>query len=102
MKYNFYNNNEIINILGEKLQAYRISKNISQKELAEKSGINRVSISKIENGSPTSISTLIEIMRALDILDNIDLLFPAVVKSPKEILKEEQKAKKRVRNGNKS
>lgn len=97
MKYDFYNNNEVLELIGKKLQEYRVSKNISQKQLAEITGVSRSRISDIENGSPSSLVSLIEIMRALKILDNIELLIPAVVKSPREILKETLKKRKRAR-----
>lgn len=97
MKYDFYNNNEILELIGKKLQEYRVSKNISQKQLAEITGVSRSRISDIENGSPSSLVSLIEIMRALKILDNIELLIPSVVKSPREILKETLKKRKRAR-----
>jgi len=97
MKYDFYNNNEILELIGKKLQEYRVSKNISQKQLAEITGVSRSRISDIENGSPSSLVSLIEIMRALKILDNIELLIPSVVKSPREVLKETLKKRKRAR-----
>ena len=97
MKYDFYNNNEILELIGKKLQEYRVSKNISQKQLSEITGVSRSRISDIENGSPSSLVSLIEIMRALKILDNIELLIPAVVKSPREVLKETLKKRKRAR-----
>ena len=97
MKYDFYNNNEILELIGKKLQEYRVSKNISQKQLAEITGVSRSRISDIENGSPSSLVSLIEIMRALKILDNIELLVPSVVKSPREVLKETLKKRKRAR-----
>lgn len=97
MKYDFYNNNEILELIGKKLQEYRVSKNISQKQLAEITGVSRSRISDIENGSPSSMVSLIEIMRALKILDNIEHLIPAVVKSPREVLKETLKKRKRAR-----
>lgn len=97
MKYDFYNNNEILELIGKKLQEYRVSKNISQKQLAEITGVSRSRISDIENGSPSSLVSLIEIMRALKILDNMELLIPSVVKSPREVLKETLKKRKRAR-----
>lgn len=97
MKYEFYNNNEILELIGKKLQEYRVSKNISQKQLSEITGVSRSRISDIENGSPSSMVSLIEIMRALKILDNIELLIPSVVKSPREVLKETLKKRKRAR-----
>lgn len=97
MKYDFYNNNEIFELIGKKLQEYRVSKNISQKQLSKITGVSRSRISDIENGSPSSLVSLIEIMRALKILDNIELLIPSVVKSPREVLKETLKKRKRAR-----
>ena len=102
MKYGFYNNNEIIELLGKRLKEYRLAKNLSQQELAELTGLNRVRISRIENGSAFSITSLIELMRALGILDNIEKLIPLKVKSPRELLKEETKKRKRASHGRKN
>jgi len=53
--------------LGEKIKTLRKEKNISQEELAKKSGISRATLSKLENGSLTkvSIATLDRILGVL-------------------------------------
>jgi len=42
--------------LGEKIKTLRKEKNLSQIELAKKSGISRATLSKLENGNLTKIS----------------------------------------------
>ena len=42
--------------LGEKIKTLRKEKNLSQEELAKKSGISRATLSKLENGNLTKIS----------------------------------------------
>lgn len=94
------NNNEILQYLGSRIKQLRLRNNITQSKLAEKTGLNRVTISEIENGAPTSLTSLIEIMRALGIIDNLENLIPIPPKSPFDALKEEEKKRKRARNEN--
>lgn len=80
----FIDNESYLKNIGKRIALARIEKNITQSDLAKKSNIHRVTISEIENGSPTSILTLLNILRSLDLLDVLnDLInFP---KSYKEI-----------------
>lgn len=60
--------------MGYKIKELREQKNMTQEELAEKSGVSRTIISFLENGSPNTTSkTLVNIARALDV--TIDQLF---------------------------
>jgi len=51
------------------LQAIRKAANLTQDELAEKSGIGRVTISRIESGEQkeTTSGTLVKLAQALDV-----------------------------------
>lgn len=60
--------------MGYKIREIREAKNMTQEELAEKSGISRGTISALENGSErnTTSKTLLKIARALETtVDNI-------------------------------
>lgn len=57
---------KIIIELGKQLKQMRLNRNISQSQLAEDSGIDRVTISKIENGRPASLMSWIQLTRAFD------------------------------------
>ena len=54
--------------MGNKLREYRIKKGLSQEELAQKSGISRVTISNIETGSQVIIksATMEKLAEALE------------------------------------
>lgn len=54
--------------IGENLRVRRIAKGYTQEELSKKSGVSRVTISKLENGSQsvTTNTTLILLSKALD------------------------------------
>ncbi|MEZ4916124.1 MAG: helix-turn-helix transcriptional regulator [Chitinophagales bacterium] len=67
--------NYIIQELGGRIKSLRKEKGLSQTALMELTGLNRISISKMENGENFTIHSLIKVMRALNCLDDIDLLF---------------------------
>ena len=61
--------------IGQKVKRLRIAANLSQKVLAERSGVSAFSISQIENGSNPSLLTLLMILRALNALNMLYLFF---------------------------
>jgi transcriptional regulator with XRE-family HTH domain len=88
-------NNRIELEIGKRLKSHRLKKNITQLELANKTGLSRVSISKIERGKGSTLSSLIEILRMLDLLQNIEHLIPEIEISPIELIR--LKNEKRIR-----
>ena len=68
---------EIIdNELRTKLKLYRIYYPMTQKELAEKSGVSERSISRFENGEDISLSKFEKLLIALGLGDNMSILIP--------------------------
>ena len=88
-------NGRIEILLGERIKSLRLAYNITQDDLAKRTGISRVSISKIERGKGANLSSLIEIMRGLRILENIEQLIPEQEISPIEMIKLKNKTKKK-------
>lgn len=88
-------NARIETIVGERLKNLRLEYNITQNDLAKKTGLSRVSISKIERGKGVNLSSLIEIMRGLRVLENINYLIPEQEISPIEIIRLKNKTKKK-------
>jgi transcriptional regulator with XRE-family HTH domain len=88
-------NTRIETIIGERLKKQRLEYNITQNDLAKKTGISRVSISKIERGMGANLSSLIELMRGLRLLENIEQLIPEQEISPIELIKLKNKTKKK-------
>ena len=87
----------ILNKLGKRLKAYRISRGLKQQELASESGVGVSTIAKIECGQSVSLSLLISVIRTLGLLENLELLVPEQKPSPMELLKLQGKQVKRVR-----
>ena len=89
---------ELIGLLGERFRDYRIRYNLTQKDVAEQSGITVNTIHKFETGNAGNISlrTFLLLMKAIRRLDGIDDILPDVPLSP-YLIKEEKKAQ-RVRH----
>lgn len=99
MKYDLLLNKEILVDLGGKLKQHRLNQNLTAKELAEKAGVSLRTITGFERGEKNiSLLNLIEILRALRLVDNLRILIPEIPKiSPLEIMELEKKKRKRVR-----
>ena len=87
---------EIVMIICQALKQMRINKNISQQEIAERSGLDRTTISRMESGKSVSLLTLVQILRALDMLEVINVFKAYHIESPIKRLKEEEKKRKRA------
>ena len=72
----------IVQAIGAKIKEARIEQDITQKELSKMAGVSMFSISSIENGNNTSILTLVQILRALNRFDFLDLFFKEKEISP--------------------
>lgn len=97
MDWNSLSNTEVIMEMGSRIRFNRISKKLTQKQLAEKAGVSIFSVAKLERGESVSISIWIAILRAIRLLDNLELLFPEEFLSPLAVLKQTKKVEKRVR-----
>lgn len=73
--------------LGHRLKQRRLELNLSQAEVAEKSGLGRRTITAIENGEGSTMGTLIALLRALQALHHLDQFLPDPGPSPLMLLK---------------
>jgi transcriptional regulator with XRE-family HTH domain len=58
----------IVEQIGRYIKQKRLDLNKTQKQLAEDSGLNSWTISKVENGEAINLTSLIQLLRALDAL----------------------------------
>lgn len=56
----------IIKAIGKFIRHHRLEQNLSQKDLADKAGINRTTLSDLELGRRCQLLTLIQVLRTLD------------------------------------
>lgn len=89
----------IVAHIGSFIKHTRGQQNKTQAQLAEMSGLNRWTLSQIENGESITLSSLIQILRALDCLYVLDVFNYTEEISPIEYAKlKKQQTKERVRN----
>ena len=88
---------EILKELGARLRAYRLQKNLSQRELAVRAGVNRTTIRDAELGKDFQLSTLVKLLRALGRLGDLDAFIPAPSVSPIQLMKRQGKLRQRAR-----
>jgi transcriptional regulator with XRE-family HTH domain len=74
-------------MLGERLRALRLSRNFSQRELADKAGVSLRAWHNLEAGAGSTIETFLRGLKALDAVDTIDALVPQSRVSPLALLK---------------
>jgi putative transcriptional regulator len=88
---------DIESALGERLEALRLSKNINQSTLAAEAGVSRRTITRLENGEGISLDTLIRVMRALGVVERLDILLPDPDVRPVERVRLKGRERKRAR-----
>ena len=88
-------NQAILLEIGQRIRDIRIRKNIQQKELAIGSGVGLSTVIRLEKGDGIAVEKLIRILRFMDMLENLELLFPKPSISP--ILMRKLQGKKRIR-----
>jgi transcriptional regulator with XRE-family HTH domain len=87
---------EIMTELGKRLKRCRIDSGLSQTELSERTGISVKTIANMEEGMQSNSLTLIRVLRALKLLDNLEVLAPCQDNRPIDYYRYNQKAPERV------
>ena len=97
-----YSTPELVRLLGSRFKEYRMRCNLTQKEVAEQSGIGLTTIHKFENGTANSLSlsTFILLLRVIGQVNALDDVLPELPESPYLVRREEKKAQ-RIRHTNK-
>lgn len=88
----------ILQKIGRRIRDYRIRMEMTQNELAEKSGVSMGTIVRVEQGNPISTLLLISILRTMGLLENLDVLLPELSISPLQMRKMQGKKVQRIRH----
>lgn len=88
---------QLVKLIGSKLKAVRLKRNITQQSLAEASSISLSSLKKIENGEIGTFDSLLRVLRTLEMLESIAPLFEEEQMSPSEYYEMVNKTKKHTR-----
>jgi len=71
-----------LEVLGQRLRDVRLERNLSQAQLAQDAGIGRFTLQRMEAGESASLINFVRVLRALELLDDLDRLLPAATPSP--------------------
>ena len=93
---NIHRDDAILAELGSRLTQYRIRLNLSQAELAEKAGVGKRTLERLEAGETTQTRTLFRVLRELELLTQLDALLPEPTPGPRDIVEHPRTLRQRV------
>ena len=90
---------ELVKLLGARFKDYRLRSQMTQKDVAEQSGITVNTIHKFENGitGNMSLGTFLSLMKAIGQIDALDDMMPELPESA-YLIRDNQKKVQRIRH----
>jgi putative transcriptional regulator len=67
---------QLVSDLGQRIARIRLAHNISQEDLATRSGITRRTLSRLETGHGASLETWVRVLRGLGLEDHLQACLP--------------------------
>jgi len=84
--------------LGHRLERHRVERNRTQAELAEQAGIGRATLQRIERGDSVQMTSIVKLMRALELLSALDAAVPESIAFPiAELERQQRRSRRRAR-----
>lgn len=89
---------ELVRLLGSRFKEYRMRANLTQKDIADQSGLTVTTIHKYESGSAGNISlgTFLLLLKSIGQIEMLDEVLPDLPESP--YLYKEEKKVQRIRH----
>ncbi len=72
--------------LGKRIQDNRIAMNLTQAQMADRSGVALRTVARIENGESVKVESVLNILRVLGVLGNLNEMIQEQVLAPTEII----------------
>jgi len=85
----------VLQELGRRLTRHRIDQQLTQSALAKEAGISKRTVERIEAGASAQVSSLVRVLRVLDLLPGLEALAPDPGIRPMDLL--QRKGRYRVR-----
>ena len=92
----------VLEELAQRLLHQRVALNLTQEEAAESSGLGKRTLERIESGEDFRVSSLIKLLKTLNMLEALDELIPPEQSSPIQLLEMKKRRKKRASTARKS
>ncbi|PIQ37337.1 MAG: transcriptional regulator [Lysobacterales bacterium CG17_big_fil_post_rev_8_21_14_2_50_64_11] len=91
----------VLTLLGERLLAIRLARNLTQAELAEQAGVSKRTLERMESGAvATGLPSFVRVCRVLGLLERFELLVPEPAPSPMAQLKRQGRPRQRASGAN--
>jgi putative transcriptional regulator len=85
--------------LGSRLERHRLERNWTQAELAAEAGVGQATVQRAERGQSVQMTSMIKLLRALELLAGLDLAIPESIDLPIARLEREQRGRRRRARG---
>jgi transcriptional regulator with XRE-family HTH domain len=86
----------IASSLCKRLEEIRLSKNISQAQLARQAGVSRSTMTRIADGKSISLDSFVRVIKALGLTDHLSALLPDHTVRPVELVSHEGRHRQRA------
>lgn len=87
----------LLGLIGERLAALRLARNLTQQQLAQEAGLGLRTVQRLELGlAATQLSGFARVCRVLGLIERFDLLIPEQAASPMEQLKSQGRKRQRA------
>lgn len=86
----------VLDEIGNRLSAVRLSRDLTQAELARDAGVSKRTVERMEAGQSVQLTSFIRLLRALDLLDGLGVLLPPPRPGPIELLRNQGKPPQRA------
>jgi transcriptional regulator with XRE-family HTH domain len=88
-------------VIGKFIKHHRLNQNKTQDDVSEQAGISRSTLSLLERGEKVTLSSLIQVLRVLDLLHIMEIFKVTHEISPIEYAKLQKNKRQRARNQDK-
>ncbi len=87
------NDEALLQEVGRRIAFLRRSSQIKQEELAEKAGISRYALSRLENGAGgIRLESFLSVLRSLNVLNRLSVVLPEPTLTPIQLVELEKKS----------
>lgn len=99
MNYYDLSDEALLHEIGQRVQRYRLNRNMTQITVARLSGSSRNTVQALESGKGINLHSFMRILRALDALDDFDAFLPDPGFSPLQAAKMMGRTRQRASGG---
>jgi transcriptional regulator with XRE-family HTH domain len=87
----------LLQLIGERLAALRLARNLTQRQVAEEAGLGLRTVQRLEQGAAaTHLSGFIRVCRVLGLLERLDTFIPEPPVSPMAQLQQQGRKRRRA------